>query len=685
MAELRDSILNITGIGEKRAKLLSALGITTVKDLILYFPRAYEDRSSFRSINSLTLGESACIRVLIADEPRLSHIRRGLDIVKFRVFDQSGSLTVTYFNQSYIKNSFVRGKEYIFYGKIGGTLLKPELTNPVFEDVNSPKGTVGRIVPLYRLSNGISQKLLSQSIHAALSTCIDQIPDILPPHIRQKYALAGIKFSLENIHFPKDANSLSMARRRLIFEELFVLSCALGMFRGKHKTHRGNIPLQNNLNEFFKHLPFQLTAAQKRCVNEAISDMLSGSAMNRLLQGDVGSGKTVVAAACIWYMFQSNYQSAFMVPTEILANQHFETLTKLLSPFGIKIDLLTGHLGAKQKRDVLLRIESGQTDLVIGTHALLSKDVHFKNLSLVVTDEQHRFGVVQRAALGDKGNSPHILVMSATPIPRTLALMIYGDLDVSIIDELPPGRLPIETYAVREDMRQRVMAFIRKQVAAGQQVFIICPLIEEIESASSELKAAQSYAEFLQKNVFPQLRVSLIHGRMKAAEKEAVMLEFATGKSDVLVATTIVEVGIDVPNASLIVIENAERFGLSQLHQLRGRVGRGLYRSYCILMQGSNAGNSSERLAVMCHTQSGFKVAEEDLRLRGPGDFFGSRQHGLPEMHIANLSYDIELLRDAQSAAQAMLQIDPSLKSDETRALRARIDKLFSYNMNSLN
>ncbi len=678
MADLISDVRFIKGIGEQRVKALAKLGIMTLGDLISCFPRAYEDRSVFREISSVLPGESACIRAVVADTPRLSRIRAGLDLVKFRIFDSSGSIDVTYFNQNYIRNSIKRGEEYVFFGRLGGTLLRRELTNPIFERADSPGTVTGRIVPIYRLTAGISQNVLMRSVEAGLAACLDILPDPLPDAVRKKYSLSHVRYAYENIHFPENEEALSIARKRLIFEELYVLSCALRMFKGTRVRHAGTVLQSSDTGEFYSALPFTLTQAQLRSIGEAVSDMRSGHPMNRLLQGDVGSGKTAVAAACIWYTFKSGLQSAFMAPTEILAEQHFKTLSELLSPFGVSVDLLTGRQTAKQKGEICQRLVSGETNLVIGTHALITPNVKFNNLALVVTDEQHRFGVEQRALLTEKGSRPHVLVMSATPIPRTLALIIYGDLDISVIDELPPGRQAVETYAVDESKRTRIMNFARKQVEEGRQVFIICPLVEEGETASADLKSVQEYSEKLKRDVFPDLRVSLIHGKMKPKEKESVMSSFASGETDILVATTIVEVGIDVPNASLIIIENAERFGLGQLHQLRGRVGRGKHRSYCILISDSKDGNAKARLDIMCKTQSGFLIAEEDLKIRGPGDFFGSRQHGLPEMHIADLSYDMDILRQAQNASISTLEEDPSLSSPDNRKLRERIGELFS-------
>jgi len=685
LAAPTESIRYVKGIGEQRAKALEKLGIKDLFSLISYFPRTYEDRRTVSEIGSLRLGESACVKAIVSDAPRVAHIRRGLDIVKLRVFDRSGSLSLTFFNQSYVRDQLKTGEEYWFFGRVGGTLLHPEMTNPVFERENAPNRVTGRIVPVYRLTAGITQNLLMRSIAAGLAACSENLSDPLPFAVREKHALPFARYAYEKIHFPSSLEDLEPARRRFVFEELFILTCALGMFRERRVKTGGIKTKETDLAPFSSSLPYALTSAQLRSINEAVSDMTSGRVMNRLLQGDVGSGKTAVAAACAWHVFRSGLQTAFMAPTEILAEQHFSTLSKMLAPLGMKVDILTGHSGAKQRREVLSRLKSGETDIVVGTHALLSDAVSFNSLALVITDEQHRFGVAQRAALSQKGETPHVLVMSATPIPRTLALIIYGDLDVSLIDELPPGRKEVRTVSVGEDKRERLMGFVRKQVAEGRQVFIVCPLVEEGEESPPGLKAAGEYAEHLQKNVFPDLRIALIHGKMKPAQKEKVMAAFAAGEADILVATTIIEVGIDVPNASLIIVENAERFGLSQLHQLRGRVGRGQHESFCVLVSSAEDEGARARLNAMCRIQSGFKIAEEDLRLRGPGDFFGNRQHGLPDMKIADLSCDMGLLREAQSAALELLACDPHLEAPENRLLRERINKTFSENADSFN
>ena len=685
MTELSTDVRYLKGIGEKRAEALTKLGIHTLRDLVSYFPRTYEDRSQAVPIAAAVPGEAVCIHALVATDPTLSRVRRGMELVKFRIVDDSGSADVTFFNQSYLRSSIKRGASYVFFGKLTLDGAHRSMTNPVFEPEDGPRVVTGRIVPVYHLTAGVTQKLLLGAVRRGLDDCGDQLPDALPDEVAKNAQLCQNRYAFENIHFPADFEALALAENRLVFEELFVLACALAQIKNTRVRKSGPIIKALTLDSFYASLSFSPTGAQKRAISECMRDMASGTSMNRLVQGDVGSGKTLVAVACIWAAHASGLQSAFMAPTEILANQHFDTLSEMLAPFGVPVVKLTGSLTTKQKRAALAQIASGEVSLIIGTHALLSETVEYAKLGLVVTDEQHRFGVNQRAALVSKGASPHTLVMSATPIPRTLALIIYGDLDVSIIDEMPPGRQKVDTFAVGENMRQRINKFIRRQVEEGRQVFIVCPAVEENEERPMDLKSAKEYAAELQGQVFPELRVGCVHGKLKPAEKEKVMRAFVNNELDILVATTVVEVGVDVPNASLMVIENAERFGLSQLHQLRGRVGRGQHKSYCVLFSDSDSEISKERLKVLEQTSDGFKISEEDLRLRGPGDFFGSRQHGLPEMHIASLCTDMRILRDAQDSANALLKEDPELKQLENGRLKARIDELFTESRGTLN
>lgn len=685
MAELSGDIRFLKGIGQQRANALAKLGVRTLRDLVCYFPRTYEDRTKTLPIAALENGETACVRALVATEPTLNRVRRGMELVKLRVADDSGSLDLTYFNQSYIRTQLKKGQSYIFYGKVTVEGSRRTMVNPVYEAEDASNAVTGRLVPVYRLTAGLSQKMMLAAVRGGLDACAGEVPDALPAAVSEAAQLCKAPFAFEHIHFPIDFEALALARRRLIFEELFVLSCALSSFKRARAKKSGLIVSTPRLEGFYTKLPFVLTNAQKRAISDCARDMASGGAMSRLIQGDVGSGKTVVAAACVWCAHEGGLQSAFMAPTEILANQHYQTFSTLLSPFGIRVVKLTGALPAKQRREVLAQIAEGEAGLVVGTHALLSEAVAFHKLALVVTDEQHRFGVGQRAALIDKGESPHTLVMSATPIPRTLALIIYGDLDISVIDELPPGRQKVDTFTVGEDMRSRIHTFMKKQVREGRQVFVVCPAIDENEARPQEMKNAVEYAETLQKTVFPELRIGCIHGKLKPAEKDATMARFVAGEIDILVATTVIEVGVDVPNASLMVVENAERFGLSQLHQLRGRVGRGTHKSYCVLFSDTDNEISKARLKAMTETNDGFKISEEDLKLRGPGDFFGARQHGLPEMRLADLGMDMRVLSEAQEAAQHLLKADPELRASDNVRLKARIDQLFEINGSAFN
>jgi ATP-dependent DNA helicase RecG len=665
----------LKGVGETRAKLFSKLGIHTLGDLLYSFPRDYEDRTAFRDIGALIPGETSGFYG-IASSPVLAHIRKGLELVKFKVFDDSGSINVTFFNQSYIKDQIKAGERYAFFGKIEGSLNRTQVNGPVFESAERSNLT-GRIVPKYHLTSKLYQSDVMNAQRSALDIIAGSFPELLPNRVRARYKLAAGFYAIENIHFPESAEALEIARRRLIFEEFFVLSCAMLRLRAKQSVKTGRALCSVELSEFTAALPFELTGAQARAIDDIAADLAKPVPMSRLVQGDVGSGKTVVAAAACYIAYRSGRQSAFLAPTELLAEQHYDTLSALLGPLGLRVGLLTGSLTAKSKRLVKEKLALGELDLIIGTHAILSEDVVFYDLALAVTDEQHRFGVNQRGALSGKGETPHVLVMSATPIPRTLAFVIYGDLDISVIDTLPPGRRKIDTFTLGEHYRKRTDAFIRKLVGEGRQVYIICPAVEEGEAADSELKAAKEYSEKLRTVTFPELSVGLVHGKMKAKEKEETFSRFKNGEISILVSTTVVEVGVDVPNAALIIIENADRFGLSQLHQLRGRVGRGEHKSYCILYGGDAGETARARLKALKNTNDGFVLAEEDLKLRGPGDFFGERQHGLPELKLASFATDLTLLRDAQAAALETTGEDPELADAGNRALRGRVEDLF--------
>ncbi len=672
MPELSTDVRYIKGIGEQRAKALEKLHIRTLWDLISYFPRAYEDRREMKKIARLQPDETACVRAMVAAEPTLRRVRRGMELVKLRAVDETGTLDVTFFNQTYRKSELHAGETYVFYGKAEGNLLRRSMVNPVVEREDRGELT-GRIVPVYPLTAGVSQTVLMRSVAQGLAACRDLLEDPIPDSVRRQYGLCRMGWAYDQIHFPTSGEELAAARRRLVFEELFLLTLGLKKLRRRREDLTCAAFTDTDLTDFYRALPFTLTEAQRRAIEEILADLRSGRPMNRLVQGDVGSGKTMVAAAAMVCAARSGRQAALMAPTELLAEQHARGLAPLLERLGVTCALLTGGMTAKARRDVLEGLASGQIQVAVGTHALISGDVEYRDLALVVTDEQHRFGVAQRSALSAKGDSPHLLVMSATPIPRTLALIIYGDLDVSVIDQLPPGRQPIDTFVVPGSYRQRIYAFLRKEIAAGRQAYIICSMVEAAEGVPDERKAVTEYAGTLQSQVFPDLRVAFVHGRMKPREKDAVMSAFARGETDILVSTTVVEVGVDVPNATVMVVEDADRFGLSQLHQLRGRVGRGRDKSYCILISDNQSPETKERLQVMRRTGDGFVIAQEDLRLRGPGDFFGQRQHGLPALKAADLTCDMELLRQAQQAAEELLDRDPELESCPAAVRRVRL------------
>ena len=674
---LADRLDTLPGIGPARARGLEKLGLVTVEDLLRCYPRSYEDRRKFSTVAAAPVDIPVCLELLVAEPPRLSRIRKGLELVKARLVDDTGSLTATFFNQTYMKDALRPGETYIVYGKVEGPPGRRQMTNPVCERSDRVRFT-GCILPVYALTHGISNNLLAGLARRCVDECAGQLEEVLPGPLRREHALAAAEFACRNIHFPRDEEALELARRRLIFEELFYLTCGMALLRTRRDEAAGvpfAIPPVEN---FLSLLPFPLTGAQRRVMGEIAADVSAGAPMNRLVQGDVGSGKTMVAAYGAWLAAKNGRQCALMAPTELLAEQHFRSLSPLLERAGLRVGLLTGAVKGKARKELLSALAAGELELLIGTHALLSEGVDYADLGLVITDEQHRFGVAQRAALSAKARRPpHVLVLSATPIPRTLSLVIYGDLDVSVIDELPPGRTPVQTFVVGEDKRQRMYGFVRKLVGEGRQAYIVCPAVEEGEDEGAGLKAATTYAQGLQTEVFPDLRVGLVHGKMKPREKDAVMTAFAGGELDVLVSTTVIEVGVDVPNAALMVVENADRFGLSQLHQLRGRVGRGKHQSYCVLVTSTRNPDSRARLKVLTKTTDGFQIAEEDLKLRGPGDFFGQRQHGLPQLRIADLAGDMRVLKEAQQAAQALLERDPGLKRPEHAPLLRRIHRLF--------
>ena len=682
---LADRLDTLPGIGPARARGLEKLGLVTVEDLLRCYPRSYEDRRKFSTVAAAPVDIPVCLELLVAEPPRLSRIRKGLELVKARLVDDTGSLTATFFNQTYMKDALRPGETYIVYGKVEGPPGRRQMTNPVCERSDRVRFT-GCILPVYALTHGISNNLLAGLARRCVDECAGQLEEVLPGPLRREHALAAAEFACRNIHFPRDEEALELARRRLIFEELFYLTCGMALLRTRRDEAAGVPFAIPPVEEFLALLPFPLTGAQRRVMDEIAADVSAGPPMNRLVQGDVGSGKTMVAAYGAWLAAKNGRQCALMAPTELLAEQHFRSLAPLLEQASLRVGLLTGAVKGRARKELLAALAAGELDLLIGTHALLSEGVDYADLGLVITDEQHRFGVAQRAALSAKARRPpHVLVLSATPIPRTLSLVIYGDLDVSVIDELPPGRTPVQTFVVGEDKRQRMYGFVRKLVGEGRQAYIVCPAVEEGEDEGAGLKAATTYAQGLQTEVFPDLRVGLVHGKMKPREKDAVMTAFAGGELDVLVSTTVIEVGVDVPNAALMVVENADRFGLSQLHQLRGRVGRGKHQSYCVLVTSTRNPDSRARLKVLTKTTDGFQIAEEDLKLRGPGDFFGQRQHGLPQLRIADLAGDMRVLKEAQLAAQALLERDPGLKRPEHAPLLKQVHRLFEQHGDMFN
>lgn len=671
MSKSNMAVKYIKGVGEKRAELLAKLDIFTLHDLVHFYPRTYIDMSVLTEIKDIIPETVCCFKAVVGYDPVESKIRKGLTLYKTLVVDGEFGVHITVFNSKYLADALKQGQEYIFYGKVSVKNGNFEMTNPIVESADTELS----LKPVYSLTAGLSNKILSKIIANALSIYGDDCTaDTIPDPVRKKYNLCHSSFALKSIHFPSNTHDLEIARKRLIFEELLTLQLGVRLLKGHNRGKTDIIADPVYCRSFVRALPFTLTNAQKRVIGECLKDMSGDKPMNRLVQGDVGSGKTVVAAALIYTMAKCGVQSAFMAPTEILAAQHFATFTKLMQGFDVSFELLTGSTTAKQKKEIKSRIKSGDTQFIIGTHAILSEDVEFANLGLIVTDEQHRFGVNQRGVLSKKGKYPHTLVMSATPIPRTLSLILYGDLDLSVIDELPAGRQKISTYAVDSSYRERIYTFIKKHLDAGLQAYIVCPLVDEGET---QLISATDYARDISKEYFAGYTVGLLHGKMKPKDKDKIMSDFLSGKIQLLVSTTVIEVGVDVPNSVIMVIENAERFGLSQLHQLRGRVGRGAHKSYCILISDATGEYARSRLEIMCKTTDGFKIADKDLELRGPGDFFGSRQHGLPEMKIATVADNMDIVAKTKSACDIILSDDPRLEKHENEGLLTAVRMLF--------
>ncbi len=667
MLNLDTDIRYLKGVGEKRAEQLNSLGIDTVGALLRYFPRGYADFRNVTDLFDCVSGEKVCVKAKIISPVSENRIRKNLVIYKFRISDGTGTAAVSLFNNRFLAQSLHEGSVYLFVGKYTGGAFGAEISSP---EIRAENDTA--VHPIYKAGAGITSKQIEKLVKTALQTC-DISADVLPQSVKEKNRVEDFRTAVQNIHFPKSDGALAAAKRRFVFEELFLLRLSLMLLKGKRK--RAGVPLKTDYtDEFFGILPFAPTAAQVRVTKECISDMLSGSAMNRLVEGDVGSGKTAVAAALMYTAAKNSVQSAIMAPTGILAEQHYNFLCKILKDTDINIALLTGGTKAAEKKKIKAALAAGEIQIAVGTHALITKDVEFKNLGLVITDEQHRFGVAQRGALEKKSRGVHTLVMSATPIPRTMGLIIYGDLDISVIDEYPKGRKTVKTYLVDSSYRNRVYGYIKKYLNAGMQGYIVCPAVEESEN--SDMLSAEEYFAELKENAFKEYRVGLLHGKMKAQDKETVMQRFKSGEIGLLVCTTVIEVGVDVPNAAIMVIENAERFGLATLHQLRGRVGRGAAQSACVLVSDAS-GDTKQRLNVIKDTSDGFKIADEDLRLRGPGDFLGNRQHGLPELKIADLYADGDIMRLSSMAAADLLEHDPKLETRENENLRTEIKRIY--------
>ena len=662
----------LKGIGEKRAELFNKLGVFTVGDLLRFLPRGYEDRTDIRRICDIDEGESVCVRGSLASGIRSFRARTGSRVVQVRVSDGTGILNLTWFNAPYVEKALKSDMSFTFFGRVTrrGTIL--EMINPIIEGESASGDKMGKIVPIYPCTKGLTQHNIRSAVKAALENSKGMVKDIIPKKIRDKYMLLTADEAITTVHMPESFDNFEEARRTLAFEEFLILQTGVATAKQYKNVKKAcKIADVKCIAEFAEKLPFELTNAQKRTINEISADIKKDIPMNRLVQGDVGSGKTVVAAAAMYAVAKAGYAAVLMAPTEVLCKQHYNNLSKMFKSFGLKVACLNGGQKAAERRENVELIESGEARVIVGTHSLITGKVEIPNLALAIADEQHRFGVRQRTMLSGEG--VHSLVMTATPIPRTLSLIMYGDLDISIIDELPPGRQTIDTIAVGENQRKKVENFVLKKLDEGRQAYFICPLVEESEAI--EANAVNDYLKELKSGAYKNRKIEALHGRMKPSEKDEIMERFSKGETEAIVSTTVVEVGVDVPNATVMVIENAERFGLSQLHQLRGRVGRGEHKSYCIMVCGSSTDSSQARMKIMCETNDGFKIAEKDLEIRGPGEFLGTRQHGLPSMRVGNLLNDMNILKDAHNAAIEILEEDPKLLNEENKEIKNQIKK----------
>lgn len=681
MIALNENIQYMKGVGPTKAKKLEKLGITTHLELLEHFPRAYEDRRTIKNICEFIHGENVIFKGRIISRINARRIRKSLNIIYFYVSDGTGEAQITIFNQQYMLDKLNSETEYAIYGKAEYINGRFEIQNPIILPVEKISQLYG-IYPLYRLTAGITNNYIYSLVNQLFNSRVE-LDESIPESVINKYNLVGINDAVKNIHMPKDFDVIERARNRIIFEELFLLQLALHSIKLRNMQDTKGIKfLDTDYTDFKNLLPFNLTNAQNKAVEEILENMSSEKTMNRLVQGDVGSGKTIVAAIAMYVAVKNGYQAAMMAPTTILAVQHKNELEKYFSTLGLTVEVLTGNTTAKQKKIILEKLARGEINVLIGTHSIIEDNVEFNNLGLIVTDEQHRFGVKQRVKLSNKGKSPDVIVMSATPIPRTLALMFYSDLDMTIIDELPPNRIPIKTYVVDETYEERIDKFIQKEVDKGHQAYVVCPLIEENEEL--DLKDATSLYEKYKNNIFKGYNVGFLHGKMKNKEKDAVMQEFKNGNIQIIISTTVIEVGVNVPNATLMVIENADRFGLATLHQLRGRVGRSSYESFCILKSKNKSKEVRERLGIMAKSNDGFEIARKDLELRGPGDFFGIRQHGLPEFKLADLLKDVNILKQATDAAKELLEKDSKLEAKENKMLRDVVQIKYSEQLKNI-
>ncbi len=665
-------ITYLKGVGPKRAELYKKIGVETVEQLIELYPRDYVDFTDLKPVAEAQIGEVCAFRAYVRRKTAPFSEYSRIALYKAELTDGTGNITAVFFNAKYTFAKLEENCEYLFYGKITGDLVRKQIGSPLFVSVNE-RG----LMPKYPLTAGLTNNMVSVNVRTALG--LAKLPETLPESVIERFGLLSREQAVKQIHFPKSREEYAAARRRLVLEELLTLKLGLSMMKYRGRDRTGAVMRDEDISELWKNLPFQPTGAQLNAVSDCIRDMRREYPMNRLIQGDVGSGKTLVAAAAAYFCFKNGFGTMVMAPTEVLAQQHYKTFSELLSPLGVRVELLSGSLTAKAKAEVRRRAAEGEADVLIGTQALIQRSSVMSGAGLVVVDEQHRFGVAQRSALALKGRSPHILVMSATPIPRTLALIVYGDLDVSVINEMPRGRIPVKTYAVDSSFRERVYRFIRKHISEGKQAYIVCPLVEYDEEKSDKASAVEYYDKLIN-GEFRDIPTGLLYGKLKQSEKERVMSEFKENRLKLLVSTTVIEVGIDVPNAVVMLIENAEQFGLSQLHQLRGRVGRGREQSYCILMTDSRSDYTRARTDAMVSTTDGFKLAQEDLQLRGPGNFFGREQHGLPPLKVADIADDAAVLEQADSMAEEILLADPKLTAPENRLLRQGVERLFGQN-----